>query len=133
MERRIEWDARVTAVALLTPLPVSKGARTRVSYRMFGAPMQIDIEMIVWEPPRRSAVRGTILGTPDRVAGSRHFDRNEDGSATWTTRLMLIGSGRLGRLRERITGLTTERLTVRSQQNLKRLIEAEHRPLAAVM
>jgi hypothetical protein len=124
--RRIEWDARVTAVELLTPPPVGKGARTRVSYRMFGIPMHIDLEMIVWNPPHRSAVRGIIVGSVDRIAGSWHVDPNPDGSTTWTTKLMLTGGGRFGWLRERINGPTIKRLTITSQQNLKRLVESEY-------
>jgi hypothetical protein len=124
--RRIEWDARVTAVELLTPPPVGKGAHTRVSYRMFGIPMHIDLEMIMWNPPSRSAVRGMIVGRADRIAGSWHVDPNPEGSTTWTTKLMIISSGRLGWLRERINGPIIKRLTITSQQNLKRLVEAEY-------
>jgi hypothetical protein len=126
VSRRIEWDARVIAVELLTPPPVGKGAHTRVSYRMFGIPLHIELEMIVWNPPHRSAVSGVFVGRADRIAGSWHVDRNPDGSTTWISRLMLTGGGRFAKLRERINGPTIKRLTIISQQNLKRLVELEY-------
>lgn len=125
--RRLEWDARITAVEQLTPGPVGKGTRTRVTYSFFGAPSAIEIEMVSWQPPARSGVRGVFVGAPDTIAGSWNFAANADGSTTWTTRLVLSSAGRMGRLRELVFGPMTARLTRVSQANLKRLVEGELR------
>lgn len=130
VDRRIEWDARVTAAKPLTPLPISKGTHIQTSMNMFGIPMHINMEMIVWKPPYRSAVRGTIAGLPDQVAGSWHFTPAADGATTWTTKIVITGQGRFGKLREQLNGWMTRRLTVISQHNLKRLIEAEYESIA---
>ena len=123
--RRLEWDARITAVEQLTPGPMGKGGRTRVTYRLLGATSAIEMEMVSWQPPARSGVRGGFVGTPDTIAGSWNFAANPDGSTTWTTRLVLSSAGRLGRLRELVFGPMTARLTRISQANLKRLVEGE--------
>jgi hypothetical protein len=124
--RRVEWDARVTHVTLLTDPPVEKGARIRVAYRLFGVPMHVDIEMIAWKPPAKSAVRGVFSGTPDHMGASWQFISNNDGSTTWITKLVITGEGRLGRVRAWLTGTMVGRLTRVSQLNVKRIVEAEY-------
>lgn len=131
--RRLEWDARITAVEQLTPGPVGKGTRTRVSYSFFGVPSAIEIEMVSWQPPQRSGVKGVFVGTPDTIAGSWNFAPDGRGATVWTTRLVLSGGGPLGRLRELIFGPMTARLTRVSQDNLKRLIEGEARAAAPAL
>ena len=125
VSRRLEWDARINSVELLTPLPIGKGSRTHLSYRMFGFPMQIDIEMIAWNPPLKSAVKGTVVGSDDTIAASWHLTPHANGSTTWTTKLVLKSRGRFAWLREQLNGRVTKHLTVVSQANLKRLIESE--------
>jgi hypothetical protein len=132
VDRRLEWDARITSVELLTPRPIGKGARTFLRYSMYGMPMEMNIEMIQWQPPFRSAVRGEIIGSNDTVGGSWHFTPNPDGSTIWTTKLLLTSRSRLARLLEPLYGRTIRRLTIISQQNLKRLIEGEYGKVAAV-
>lgn len=127
VSRRIEWDARVRSVTLQTPLPMGKGSRTLIDYASMGLPMQIEIEMVSWQPPRRSGVRGQVLGTADTVAGSWNFEQQADGATTWTTRIVLTSQGRFAWLREQVMGRYTAYLTAVSQRNLKRLIEGEAR------
>lgn len=129
VDRRLEWDARIRSVELLTPRPIGKGARTFLRYNMYGMPMEMNIEMIQWQPPLRSAVKGAIIGSNDTIGGSWHFRPNPDGSTTWTTKLVLTSRSRLARVLEPLYGRTTERLTIQSQANLKRLIEAEYVPV----
>jgi uncharacterized membrane protein len=137
VDRRVEWDARIQSVQLLTPRPVGKGARTLLHYRMYGMPMRMTIEMIQWQPPLRSAVKGVIVGTRDTIGGSWHFTPNPDGSTTWTTRLSLTSNSRFARWLEPIYGRATHKLTRISQQNFKRLVEAEYagaaRPVDAAL
>jgi hypothetical protein len=130
-ERRLEWDARITGVTLLTPRPIGKGARTRVDYRMWGFPMTIEIEMISWAPPYRSGVKGVVVGTTDTIGASWNITSNDDGTSTWTTKLVMTSKGPFAWLREQIAGRTTAYLTRVSQRNAKRVLEAERRPAIA--
>lgn len=125
VDRRLEWDARITSVQLLTPQPIGKGTRTNLRYRLYGIQMEMDLEMIAWQPPYKSAAKAELKGTTDTIAGSWHFTANPDGSTTWTTKLVLMSRGRFSRLREWTTGPVMRRLTILSQQNLKQLIERE--------
>lgn len=123
--RRLEWDARITANEVLTPGPIGKGTRTRVTYSFYGVPSAIELEMVSWQPPIRSGVKGVFVGTPDTIAGSWNFTPDGAGATVFTTRLVITCPGPFGRLRELIFGPMTDRLTKISQANLKRLIEAE--------
>lgn len=123
--RRLEWDARITANEVLTPGPIGKGTRTRVTYDFFGTPSAIEIEMVSWNPPARSGVKGHFVGTADTIGGSWNFAPDGAGGTVWTTRLVITCAGPLGRLKELIFGPMTARLTKVSQANLKRLLEAE--------
>lgn len=125
VSRRLEWDVRVRSVELLTPLPMGKGSRTLIDYNMWGYGMQIEIEMVSWQPCKRSGVKGRVLNSPDTIGASWNFVENPDGSTTWTTRLVLTSQGPLARLREQLSGRATDYLTAVSQRNLKRLVEAE--------
>jgi len=125
--RRLEWDVRVRAVELLTPRPLGKGTRLRITYAMWGARMTTEITMLSWQPYRRSAVTMTGGQNEGAFAASWNFVANPDGSTTWTTRFVLTGAGRLAPVRERVFGRIFELLTVVSQRNLKRLAEAERR------
>lgn len=123
--RRLEWDERITEVQVITPPPTTKGSKNTLRYRMFGMEMRGEIEYVTWVPPYKSAVKGKLSG--DTIGASWHFVSNDDGSTTWTTKLMLKSEpGRFAWLREQVYGRVTERLTKRSQQNFKRLVEAEH-------
>lgn len=133
VSRRLEWDARITSVELLTPLPIGRGSRTLLQYRMLGVPMTLSIEMVAWQPPHKSAVKASFHKGDDTLAGSWQLNRNADGSTTWTTTLVLKGQGRFAWLREQINGRVTERLTVLSQANAKRLIEREYAAEAQAM
>jgi hypothetical protein len=130
-DRRLEWDARITGVTLLTPRPIAKGARTHVAYNMWGQAMTIEIEMVAWAPPLRSGVKGKVLGTDDTIGASWNLARNDDGSTTWTTKLVLTSKGRFAWLREQLNGFVTAYLTRVSQQNVKRIAEAEQRAAVA--
>ena len=132
VSRRVEWDARVRSVTLQTPLPIGKGARTVIDYASMGFPMQIAIEMVSWQPPRRSGVRGHVLGTTDTIAGSWNFEQGPDGATSWTTRIVITAQGRFAWLREQVMGRYTEYLTRVSQRNLKALIEREISPVRVV-
>lgn len=129
--RRLEWDARIIANEVLTPGPIGKGTRSRVTYSFFGAPSAIEIEMVSWQPPLRSGVKCTFVGSADTLAGSWNFTPDGAGATVWTTRLVLTCPGPLGRLKELIFGSMTARLTTVSQANLKRLVEAEARVAGA--
>ena len=124
--RRPEWDVRVKQVELLTPRPIGKGSRLGI----WGTPMELVIELISWQPYRRSAIKLMGDDQPCTLASSWNFAAQPDGTTSWTTRLILTMPGRLGWLREQLAGRTTEWLTVRSQRNLKRLLEAEQRASA---
>lgn len=130
VSRRLEWDARITSVELLTPPPIGKGARTFLKYRMLGMPLALTIEMITWQPPHKSAVKGSA-GGKDSIAASWHLTPSADGSTTWTTKLVLKSQGRFAWLREQISGRATARLTILSQGNAKRLIEGEYSAAAS--
>jgi hypothetical protein len=129
--RRLEWDVRVRSVELLTPRPLGKGARFRISYNMWGFPMDVELEMLSWQPPRRSGVKGEVLGAGDTIGASWNFVVNPDGSTTWTTRVVLTSQGRLAWIREQLFGRTTALLTAVSLRKLRRLVEAEGRALSA--
>jgi hypothetical protein len=129
-ERRLEWDVRVTAVELLTPRPMGKGARLHVSYNMFGFPMEVEMEMVSWQPHQRSGVKGVVRDAGDTIGASWNFAQGPDGATTWTTRVVLTSHGRLARVREWVFGASTELLTVISQRRLKALAEAEERTRA---
>jgi hypothetical protein len=88
------------------------------------------IELISWQPYQRSAIKMVGGDQPGTLASSWNFTAQPDGTTSWTTRLMLTVPGRLGWLREQLAGRTTEWLTVRSQRNLKRLLEAEQQASA---
>jgi uncharacterized protein YndB with AHSA1/START domain len=123
--RRLEWDARITANEVLTPGAIGKGTRSRVTYSFFGMPSAIELEMVSWQPPRRSGVKGVFVGTADTIAGSWNFEPDGTGATVFTTRLVLSSAGPFGRLRELIFGSMTARLTKISQANLKRLVESD--------
>lgn len=125
VSRRLEWDARVRSVKLLTPLPIGKGSRTLIDYNMWGVGMLIEIEMVSWHPHQRSGIKGRVLDSPDTIGASWNFEQNADGSTTWTTRIVVSSKGPLAWLREQLAGRATDYLTGVSQRNLKRLVESE--------
>jgi hypothetical protein len=127
VSRRLEWDVRIKSAELLTPLPMGKGSRTRIAYNLWGYVMDIEIDMISWKPYDRSGVKGKVLGTGDTFGASWNFVHNPDGSTTWTTRIAMTSQGPFARLRELFSGVSTDLMTVVSQRNLKRLVEAEQR------
>ncbi len=130
--RRAEWDVDVRDVAALTPLAQRRGSRTRLTFQgVLGRHPWWEIETLAWSPPERMAFqairfnRGTLLHS---VGGSSHLHDNGDGTTNWTLVLNIaarggIFAGLVERLHSR--GVYTRR-TVQSQQNLKRLIEAEY-------
>ncbi len=129
LNRRLEWDARLTSVELVTPVPLGKGTQTRLGYRMFGRSTPIHVEYVSWKPPCQCGVRSEMEDGSATVGGSWNFKPQANGSTTWTTRLVLTAkTGRFRRLQEQIFGRYTARLTRISQQNLKRLVEAEYQP-----
>jgi carbon monoxide dehydrogenase subunit G len=127
---RTKWDERVVAASELTPPPKGKGTRFRIVYGALGVRSWVEIEYVTWDPPRRSGVRTVGFSRASlfkSAAGSWHFHHNEDGSTTWTTKVsMSMRGGRLAPLFEKVfIGWYFTRLTIKSQENLKRLIEAE--------
>ena len=87
--------------------------------------------MLAWSPPERMAFqatrfsRGTLLHS---VGGSSHLHDNGDGTTNWTLVLNIAARGGIfaplaASLHGR--GAYTRRVD-QSQQNLKRLIEAEY-------
>jgi carbon monoxide dehydrogenase subunit G len=128
--RRTEWDLRVTQVELLTPRLVGKGSRFGICYDFWGTPVRLVIELISWQPYQRSGIKMVGGEQPGTLASSWNFAVQPDGTTSWTTRLTITVPGQLGWLREQLVGHTIEWLTVRSQRNLKQLIEAEQRASA---
>jgi hypothetical protein len=129
--RRPEWDARVVDVTLLTPPPQQRGSRVRLTYRWLLARSWLELEYIVWNPPERSAVRAERLSPGNlfsSLSGSWHFTDNGDGTTGWTTVLNVrLRGGLVAPLLERIfVRGSLARLTMRSQETLKRLVEAEY-------
>ncbi|MBC8078696.1 MAG: SRPBCC family protein [Chloroflexales bacterium] len=125
--RRLEWDVRTASAELLTPSPIGKGTRMRVTYNMWGFPLEVEMELVAWSPPLRSGVKGKVRNSADTVGASWNFIQNSDGSTTWTTRPVFTARGPLGWFREQLFGRTTAYLTAVSQRKVKRLIEAEYR------
>lgn len=136
--RRAEWDVGVLDVALLTPLPQRRGSRTRLTFQgALGRHPWWEIELLAWSPPERTAFqatrfsRGTLLHS---VGGSSHLHDNGDGTTNWTLVLNIAARGGIfAPLAARLYGRgATARRVMQSQQNLKRLIEAEYVPPPAV-
>src|SRR6186713_1966045 len=77
--RRIEWDARLTDCALLSPRPMAKGTRIRTSYAWLG---WVESEYTSWQPVQRSAVKcvGVSRGNPIKsFVASWNFTPQADG------------------------------------------------------
>lgn len=125
--RRMEWDVRTTHVELLTPLPIGVGARTHVLYNMGGTQLDVELELVSWQPHQRSGVKGVFRNSADTIGASWTFSADADGATTWTTKIVLTTSGRFARLREQLYGRTTALLTTMSQRNVQRLVETEWR------
>jgi hypothetical protein len=133
--RRVEWDARVTDVALQTPLPIGKGSRLRSSY---GALIWIELELTTWQPSVRSAARSVRASRGnlfESIVGSWNFSSHPDGSTTWKTQILVRGvGGRFAPILERVlVGPVFKWLTVRSAKNLQRLAEREARLAQALV
>lgn len=129
LNRRLDWDARITSVELVTALPLGKGTRTRLGYRMLGRSTSVHVEYVSWKPPYQCGVRSEMEDGSATIGGSWNFKPQANGATIWTTRLVLTAkTARFRRLQEQIFGRYTARLTRISQQNLKRLIEAEYQP-----
>ena len=130
--RRVEWDAGVVEVAMLTPPPHKWGTRARLTYQGVGGLRSWwELETIAWSPPERRAFQavrfspGALLRS---LSGSWHLDDNGDGTTNWTLvwNIVLPG-GFLAPLLERLVGRGTfTRRAAASQRALKRLIEAEY-------
>ena len=128
--RRTLWDLRVVHAQLLTPPPQERGSRFRIVYGVPGIRSWVDAEYIVWKPTERSAIRAVGFSRISpfvSAAGSWHFDANSDGSTTWTTHVNIaMRGGPLAPILERIiVGWYFRRLTVGSQEKLKRLVEGD--------
>jgi uncharacterized protein YndB with AHSA1/START domain len=135
--RRVEWDAGVVEVAVLTSLPQKWGTRTRLTFKGAGGRRSWwELETIAWSPPERWAFqairfsRGTFARS---LTGSWHLDDNGDGTTNWTLVLnVALAGGLFAPLVERWVGRGAyTRRIVASQRALKRLIEAEYVPAPA--
>ena len=132
--RRKEWDVRVEHDEMLTPPPVRRGSRFRVTYKALWVRAWVEMEYIVWAPPERSGIRSVGFSKGSLVksaGGSWHFQQHGDGSTTWTTSVNIaMRGGVLAPLLERLAiGWLFTSLTKKSQQRLKRLIEGEYTQL----
>lgn len=130
-----EWHALVTEARLVTPAPPRRGARVRVSYKWLVFRSWVDLEYSVWSPPERSTIRSEGRGPWSlftTLDGSWQLHDNGDGTTGWTTVVLpRLRGGLLGRALVRwFARGYVQRLMERSQQNLKRLIEAEYQPPA---
>jgi len=131
--RRLEWDARVNECTLLTPRPLAKNGRVRISYSMLG---WLDIDYTTYQPAARSAVkstgrsRGNVIRS---VVASWNFTPTTDGGTTWKTQIVIraVGGRYLAPVVERVlVGPLMAWLTRISAGRLKRLAEREYRALA---
>jgi uncharacterized protein YndB with AHSA1/START domain len=128
LDRRLQWDARVVSVERMTPLPLGKGTTTRLGYRIFGRLAYTQVEYVSWKPPYQCGVRSEMEDGSVSGAGSWNFKPQPDGSTRWTTRIVLNAkSTRFRTPIEYLFGYSMERLTRISQQNLKKLVEAEYK------
>jgi hypothetical protein len=126
VSRRIEWDARVITCEIVTDGPFGKGSQALIGYNLFGARMEVVMEMVAWAPPRKSAARA-LPNPMGSLAGSWHFVEHPDGSTTFTTKIVIrCETGILRGLRQHVLGWYLDRLTARSQAQLKTLVEAEY-------
>ncbi len=130
--RRAEWDVGVLDVAVLTPLPQRRGTRTRVTFQGgLGHHPWWELEMLAWSPPERTAFQATRFNRGaflHSVGESWHLHDNGDGTTNWTRVLNIAyRGGIIAPLLERLHGRAAyTRRVAQSQQNLKRLIEAEY-------
>jgi carbon monoxide dehydrogenase subunit G len=130
--RRVEWDAGVVEVAVLTPPPQKWGTRTRLLVKnSLGLRAWWDLETIAWSPPERVAFQATGFSRSAflrSLTGSWHLHDNGDGTTNWTLVWnFALPGGRLAPLFERLIGRGAfTRRAAASQQALKRLIEAEY-------
>ncbi|MEO8287233.1 MAG: SRPBCC family protein [Chloroflexota bacterium] len=129
--RRTEWDERVVSERLLKPGGPGKGNSFRITYSVFGFRFWGEMEYIVWNPPRRSAIRAlrfSRLSMMQSAGGSWHLETQPDGSTTYSTTVNIsLQGGPLAPLLERIfVGGYFRLITERSLHNVKRLIEADY-------
>jgi carbon monoxide dehydrogenase subunit G len=98
------------------------GARLQVKTRVFGIPLATDlVEVTVFDPPRRLAVRHTGVVTG---VGEWRLDRSEDGTAFAWTETISMPPPLLGDLGLWLYSPWQRGMLRRSSRNLKRLAEA---------
>jgi uncharacterized membrane protein len=129
LDRRPEWDERMTRVQALTPKPIRRGTVVRADTRPpMGSVFSWEGEFVEFHFPRRSRIE--VID----VAPSSHF---VDGSEEWGFRRASDGTevsflweyrprGILGRILDIIVRRRAIRRAVaQSLENLKGMIEAE--------
>jgi hypothetical protein len=135
INRRLDWDARVTLARILSAGPVKRGSRIQINTRMYGITFPAIMEFISWNPPYRSAVKSveTDRGI-ESVVGSWKLEENDKGETIWTTTIVITPEpGLYGRLLSAVLSSSFEKLTVQSQKNFKALVEREYsQPSVAV-
>ncbi len=132
MDRRPEWDERVTRAKVLTPKPIRRGSVIRFDTEpAAGAVFSWDAEVIEHHFPSSSKVEVVdVAPSSSFVSGSETWRFSSSGAAIGTTRFDLIWDykprGVIGFLLDLlIRRRSTRHAIAQSLENLKGMIEAE--------
>jgi hypothetical protein len=129
VDRRAEWDERVTRVQVLTPKPIRSGSVVRIDMRATtGSVFGWEGEFVDYSFPSSSRVE-VIDAAPSSyfVAGSEAWLLQTSGAGTlFTLTWDYQPRGLIGRVVDALIGRgTTRRAIKQSLENLKELAEAE--------
>lgn len=125
VERQPEWMHDLREVRLLTPPPVGVGTRAVGRVQAFGIAVEDPIEVTVFEPPLRYAIRheGIVRGSGDiRLVPD---DGDGDGATTLLTWEEVLVPRLLPHLGGLVVALVFRPIFERDLERLAALVEAE--------
>ena len=116
-EERLRWMGALDGSEQVTDGEPGPGTRFRDVFEDHGQRVEIDAEVVDWQPPRRFVLR---LGAgPFRSTGTQELEET-DGRTRVTTRMETEYTSRMARL---MAGVITRHAQTRLEEDLARLKE----------
>jgi len=120
--QRLRWMGALAESEQVTEGEPGLGTRFRDVFEDHGQRVEIDAEVVEWQPTERLAIR---LGASSFQSTGTHELRESDGRTTVTTRMETEYTSRMARL---MAGVITRHAQTRLEEDLvrlKQLVESE--------
>jgi uncharacterized protein YndB with AHSA1/START domain len=121
-DKRLRWMGALKEAAQLTDGPPGLGTRFRDVFEQSGQRIEIDTEIVEWEPSERLGTR--LRGSAFEASGRQRLERL-DGGTRVTTSLETEYRSRIARLMAGVITRQAQAQLERDHARLKEILESE--------